>query len=65
MGPFLEAERGTRLNFSAIYALYTPLEDEIFDGMAEWRKNTLAEWRNGAKSLGGMAEWLPLGNPPL
>ena len=27
--------------------------------MAEWHKKVLAEWRNGAKTLGGMAEWHP------
>ena len=33
--------------------------------MAEWRNKAQAEWRNRAKSLSGMAEWRPLGNPPL
>ena len=33
--------------------------------MAEWRKKVLAEWRNREKTPGGMAEWQPLGNPPL
>ena len=50
-----------RLKFSAV----SGMKGRNCVGLAKWCKKALSEQQNHAKTLGGMGEWLPLGNPHL